>query len=164
MGGNSEAIEGPSQVSSYTRVPATSFRSVLTHINTRSVCIHTKTTPAFARGFRFFSFFPLPPPTPFADHPFLFFSLFLSLFFLSVVPLLFRPSSAVSWSLLLPVASSTCSSSSCLSLRSVVRVVRSGARFSMFRRGFVVHRVHGRSSSRWMCSSVAWRRSELAGS
>lgn len=36
--GSGGPIEGPSQVSSYTRVPATSFRSVLTHINTRSVC------------------------------------------------------------------------------------------------------------------------------
>ena len=72
-----EAIEGPSQVSSYTRVPATSFRSVLTYINTRSVCT-LRRHPRFS-----FLLICLPPP-PFAGHPFLFF--FFPPFFLSFSP------------------------------------------------------------------------------
>lgn len=81
-----EPIEGPSRVSSYTRVPAASFRSVLTHINTRSVCTLTRhpPSPAVFVSSHFF---------PFAGHPFFFFLLllFLSSFFSPVPPSLLLP-------------------------------------------------------------------------
>lgn len=78
-----EPIEGPSRVSSYTRVPAASFRSVLTHINTRSVCTLTRHPPSPA-VFVSSHFFSLRWP------PFLFLSFSLS-FFLSVPPSLLPP-------------------------------------------------------------------------
>lgn len=82
VGGVCEPIEGPSRVSSYTRVPAASFRSVLTHINTRSVCTLTRHPPSPA-VFVSSHFFP-------SLATFSFFSFSLS-FFLSVPPSLLPP-------------------------------------------------------------------------
>lgn len=90
-----EPIEGPSRVSSYTRVPAASFRSVLTHINTRSVCTLTRHPPSPAVFVSSHFFFPSLATLSFS----FFFSLLFSLgSALSSSPVV--PSVPSSWSLL----------------------------------------------------------------
>lgn len=117
--GSGGPIEGPSQVSSYTRVPATSFRSVLTHINTRSVCTLGRHPPSPA-VFVSSHFFPSLATLFFLGSA-LFFSSFW-LFLVVALPLLLL-SLLLTFQLVLFVR---------------CPVVRSDVRFSILRRGFVV--------------------------